>query len=117
MAGVFSMSQKIYGFPAVGLTCREADCYCYVEPFGRTQVSKIVLCVDDSQTMQQVADITFRGTEFQYVGARTVEEAISKAKSQKPTIVLADADDAGQERLRLVPDAQAGCGRRPTCRS
>jgi CheY-like chemotaxis protein len=54
-------------------------------------VSKIVLCVDDSQTMQQVADITFRGTEFQYVGARTVEEAISKAKSQKPTIVLADA--------------------------
>jgi len=41
--------------------------------------------------MQQVADITFRGTEFQYVGARTVEEAISKAKSQKPTIVLADA--------------------------
>lgn len=54
-------------------------------------MSKIVLCVDDSQTMQQVADITFRGTEFQYVGARTVEEAISKAKSQKPTIVLADA--------------------------
>jgi CheY-like chemotaxis protein len=54
-------------------------------------VSKIVLCVDDSQTMQQVADITFRGTEFQYVGARTVDEAISKAKSQKPTIVLADA--------------------------
>ncbi|MEO8843528.1 MAG: response regulator [Kofleriaceae bacterium] len=54
-------------------------------------MSRIVLCVDDSQTMQQVADITFRGTEFQYVGARTVEEAISKAKSQKPTIVLADA--------------------------
>jgi CheY-like chemotaxis protein len=59
-------------------------------------VSKIVLCVDDSQTMQQVADITFRGTEFQYVGARTVEEAISKAKSHKPAIVLADAAMPGK---------------------
>jgi CheY-like chemotaxis protein len=59
-------------------------------------VSKIVLCVDDSQTMQQVADITFRGTEFQYVGARTVDEAISKAKSQKPTVVLADAAMPGK---------------------
>lgn len=59
-------------------------------------MSKIVLCVDDSQTMQQVADITFRGTEFQYVGARTVEEAISKAKSQKPTIVLADSAMPGK---------------------
>jgi hypothetical protein len=38
-------------------------------------VSKIVLCVDDSATMQMVADITFRGTEFQYVGARSVDEA------------------------------------------
>ncbi len=59
-------------------------------------MSKIVLCVDDSQTMQQVADITFRGTEFQYVGARTVEEAISKAKSQKPTVVLADSAMPGK---------------------
>jgi CheY-like chemotaxis protein len=59
-------------------------------------VSKIVLCVDDSVTMQQVADITFRGTEFQYVGARTVEEAISKAKSQKPAVVLADSQMPGK---------------------
>ena len=59
-------------------------------------MSKIVLCVDDSQTMQQVADITFRGTEFQYVGARTVEEALSKAKSQKPAIVLADSAMPGK---------------------
>jgi CheY-like chemotaxis protein len=59
-------------------------------------VSKIVLCVDDSVTMQQVADITFRGSEFQYVGARTVEEAISKAKAQKPAVVLADAQMPGK---------------------
>jgi CheY-like chemotaxis protein len=54
-------------------------------------VSKIVLCVDDSVTMQQVADITFRGTEFTYVGARNYDEAVEKAKGQKPTVVLADS--------------------------
>jgi CheY-like chemotaxis protein len=59
-------------------------------------VSKIVLCVDDSATMQQVADITFRGTEFTYVGARTYDEGLDKAKSQKPTLILADSQMPGQ---------------------
>jgi len=59
-------------------------------------VSKIVLCVDDSATMQQVADITFRGTEFTYVGARTYDEAIEKAKGQKPAVVLADSTMPGK---------------------
>ena len=54
-------------------------------------MSKIVLCVDDSATMQQVADITFRGTEFTYVGARNFDEGLEKAKSQRPVVVLADA--------------------------
>lgn len=54
-------------------------------------MSKIVLCVDDSATMQQVADITFRGTEFTYVGARSYEEGLDKAKGQKPAVVLADS--------------------------
>jgi len=59
-------------------------------------VSKIVLCVDDSATMQQVADITFRGTEFTYVGARNYDEAVEKAKGQKPTVVLADSVMTGK---------------------
>ena len=59
-------------------------------------MSKIVLCVDDSATMQQVADITFRNTDFQYVGARTVDEGISKAKAQKPAVVLADSQMPGK---------------------
>jgi CheY-like chemotaxis protein len=59
-------------------------------------VSKIVLCVDDSATMQQVADITFRGTEFTYVGARNYDEGLEKAKSQKPVIVLADSQMPGK---------------------
>jgi CheY-like chemotaxis protein len=58
-------------------------------------VSKIVLCVDDSATMQQVADITFRGTEFTYVGARSYDEGFDKARSQKPTVVLADSHMPG----------------------
>ena len=59
-------------------------------------MSKIVLCVDDSATMQQVADITFRGTEFTYVGARNYDEAMEKAKGQKPAIVLADSVMTGK---------------------
>ncbi|MBA3539624.1 MAG: response regulator [Deltaproteobacteria bacterium] len=54
-------------------------------------MSKIVLCVDDSATMQMVADITFRGSEFTYVGARTYEEGLEKAKGQKPAVVLVDS--------------------------
>ncbi len=59
-------------------------------------MSKIVLCVDDSATMQQVADITFRGTEFTYVGARTYDEGLEKTKSQKPAVVLADSTLGGK---------------------
>jgi len=59
-------------------------------------VSKIVLCVDDSATMQMVADITFRGTEFTYMGARSVDEALQKAKAQKPAVVLADSAMPGK---------------------
>lgn len=59
-------------------------------------VQKIVLCVDDSATMQQVADITFRGTEFTYVGARSFDEGLNKAKGQLPTLILADSHMPGQ---------------------
>jgi CheY-like chemotaxis protein len=58
-------------------------------------VSKIVLCVDDSVTMQQVADITFRGTEFTYVGARSFDEGLEKARGQRPVLVLADSHMPG----------------------
>jgi CheY-like chemotaxis protein len=45
--------------------------------------------------MQQVADITFRGTEFTYVGARSYDEGLEKARGQKPTLVLADSHMPG----------------------
>lgn len=70
-------------------------------------MSKIVLCVDDSATMQQVADITFRGTEFTYVGVRTADEAVQKAKSQKPAIVLADSQMPGKTGYELCQELKA----------
>jgi len=70
-------------------------------------VSKIVLCVDDSATMQMVADITFRGTDFQYVGARSVDEALQKAKAGKPAIVLADSQMPGKTGYDLCQELKA----------
>lgn len=54
-------------------------------------MTKVILCADDSVTMQTVAEITFRGTDYTYVGARSSDEALDKAKSQRPALVLADA--------------------------
>ncbi|MBV8763128.1 MAG: response regulator [Deltaproteobacteria bacterium] len=70
-------------------------------------MSKIVLCVDDSATMQMVAEITFRGTDFTYVGARSVDEGLQKAKSQKPAIVLADSQMPGKTGYDLCQDIKA----------
>ena len=70
-------------------------------------MSKIVLCVDDSATMQMVADITFRGTDFTYVGARSVDEALQKAKAGKPAVVLADAAMPGKTGYDLCQEIKA----------
>lgn len=59
-------------------------------------MSKVILCVDDSVTMQTVADITFRATDYTYVGARSVDEALEKARGQHPALVLADAIMTGK---------------------
>lgn len=70
-------------------------------------MSKIVLCVDDSVTMQMVADITFRGTEFTYVGARSYDEAMEKIKGGKPSLVLADAAMPGKSGYDLCQSLKA----------
>jgi CheY-like chemotaxis protein len=59
-------------------------------------MSKVILCVDDSVTMQTVADITFRATDYTYVGARSVDEALEKARAHHPVLVLADAIMTGK---------------------
>jgi CheY-like chemotaxis protein len=54
-------------------------------------MSKTILCADDSATMQKVAEITFAATDYKYVGARSADEALKLAKSDKPALILADA--------------------------
>ena len=54
-------------------------------------MSKTILCTDDSATMQKVAEITFAATEYRHVGARSVDEALKLARSEKPALILADA--------------------------
>jgi len=66
-------------------------------------MSKTILCVDDSATMQTVCEITFRVSDYQYVGARSAAEALQKAKAQTPALVLADAtmpDKSGYDLCR-----------------
>lgn len=54
-------------------------------------MTKIILCADDSKTMQTVAEITFRASEYTYVGAQSADEALQKAHASKPALILADA--------------------------
>jgi CheY-like chemotaxis protein len=54
-------------------------------------MTKSILCVDDSVTMQTVCEITFRASDFAYVGARSAEEAVQKARATRPALILADA--------------------------
>ncbi len=54
-------------------------------------MSNIILCVDDSVTIQKIAEITFRGSKYQYIGARSVKEGLALAKQNKPGLILADA--------------------------
>ncbi|MBE7448340.1 MAG: response regulator [Kofleriaceae bacterium] len=54
-------------------------------------MTKVILCADDSVTMQTVAEITFRGTDYAYVGARSTDDALDKVRAQRPALVLADA--------------------------
>jgi CheY-like chemotaxis protein len=73
-------------------------------------MSNIILCADDSKTMQTVAEITFRVSDYQYVGATSADEALEKARVQKPALILADAAmprKDGYELCRAVKDDPA----------
>jgi len=54
-------------------------------------MSNILLCVDDSVTMQTVAEITFRKSDWEYVGARNGDDAKSEASAKSPSVILVDA--------------------------
>ena len=76
-------------------------------------MSNIILCADDSKTMQMVAEITFRVSDYQYIGASSAEDALTKAKEQKPLLILADAimpGKTGYDLCKLVKGEPALAG-------
>ncbi|HTM21564.1 MAG TPA: response regulator [Kofleriaceae bacterium] len=73
-------------------------------------MSKVILCADDSATMQKVCEITFRASDFTFIGARSADEALEKAKGQKPALVLADAVMPGKTGYDLCQAIKATPG-------
>ncbi len=73
-------------------------------------MSNLILCVDDSVTMQTVAEITFRGSDFNYVGARSADEARA-ANGKSPAMILVDnsmPDGSGYDLAKELKAANAG---------
>jgi CheY-like chemotaxis protein len=70
-------------------------------------MSNIILCADDSKTMQTVAEITFRASDFQYVGATSADDALTKARAEKPALILADAVMPGKTGYELCKMVKA----------
>ncbi len=72
-------------------------------------MSNILLCVDDSVTIQTIAEITFRKSDWEYVGARNADEARSAA-GKSPSIILVDAvmpDVSGYDLAKELKAANA----------
>jgi CheY-like chemotaxis protein len=71
-------------------------------------VASTLLAVDDSVTMRKVLEITFAGTDLQVVTADSPDAALSKVKSDKPDLVIADvtlAPKDGYELCKAVKQA------------
>jgi len=67
----------------------------------------VVLYVDDSETMQRIAEITLRDTDLVYLGARTAVEAYELALARQPMLVLADAVMPGENGYELCARLKA----------
>ena len=73
-------------------------------------MSKIVLCADDSVTMQTVAEMSLRASPFEYQGASSAEEALNKARTIKPVLILADAVMPGKTGYELCAEVKSDPG-------
>lgn len=70
-------------------------------------MSNIILCADDSKTMQTVAEITFRVSDYEYVGAASADDALVKARDLKPALILADAAMPGKDGYDLCREVKS----------
>lgn len=67
----------------------------------------ILLYVDDSKTMQKVAEYTFAGSELEYVAAWNAEDALRVAEERRPSVVLIDAVIPGADTYELCAKLRA----------
>ncbi len=70
-------------------------------------MSKIVLCADDSVTMQTVAEMTLRASPYTFEGATSAQQALEKARANKPAVILADAVMPGKTGYELCAEVKS----------
>jgi CheY-like chemotaxis protein len=60
-------------------------------------VTTTLLAVDDSVTMRKVLEITFAGEDYRLLSAESADLALKRASSERPAVVLVDANLADQD--------------------
>ncbi len=70
-------------------------------------MAKTILCIDDSVTMQKVAEITFEASDYSFRGARNADDGLADAKAVKPDLILADAVMPGKTGYDLCQSIKA----------
>lgn len=66
-----------------------------VSSAGTTADTKVLLVVDDSQTIRRAVELVFTTTEYQVVGIASAAEAVVRAPDLQPVLALVDADMPG----------------------
>ncbi len=72
-----------------------------------------LLAVDDSKTMRKVLEITFSGDEYNVVLAENGQQALDKLRSDRPHVVLVDANlgsDSGYDLCQALKREAPGVG-------
>ncbi len=66
-----------------------------VSSAGTTADTKVLLVVDDSQTIRRAVELVFTATEYQVVAIASAAEAVVRAPDLQPVLALVDADMPG----------------------
>lgn len=66
-----------------------------VSSAGTTADTKVLLVVDDSQTIRRAVELVFSATEYQVVAIASAAEAVVRAPELQPVLALVDADMPG----------------------
>src|SRR6266511_3165142 len=70
-------------------------------------MTKQILLVDDSVTIQRVVELTFAHEDYKVIGSKSVDDGLQKARDLRPDIVLADAGMPGKSGYDLCSALRA----------